>query len=137
MFLEASMGRLQTHKNFFQPNVYFFFSQKNYRFNILRFFYNNLLLLINHILCHCKAINNHGNKWLLLDVNPKTRFLEVKKILKALKLKKKMFFDLVIKLLIIFGNNKFFCDKSVQTYVKQKFCLWTPFLNKCSECEIY
>ena len=28
---------------------------------------------------YCEAINNNGNVWLLLDVNPKTKFLDIKK----------------------------------------------------------
>ena len=35
----------------------------------------------------CKALNNDGNEWLLLDVNPKTKFLDVKKFPKATKIK--------------------------------------------------
>ena len=32
------------------------------------------MILFNNILCYCKALNNDGNKLLLLDVNPKLGF---------------------------------------------------------------
>ena len=50
---------------------------KNTILIISRFLHNNLLILFN--------------EWLLLDVNPKTRFLDVHKISKAQKFKKKIF----------------------------------------------
>ena len=65
------------------------------RFIVLRgvngtphFWHNHLLILFNNILCYCKALNNDGKKWLLLDVNPKTRFLDLQKIQKASKIQK-------------------------------------------------
>ena len=42
-----------------------------------------LLILFYNVLCYRKALNNDGNKWLLLGVSPKTRFLDVQKIQKA------------------------------------------------------
>ena len=71
----------------------------------LRCLTEHLLILINNVLCYCKAINNDGNEWLLLDVNPKTKFSDMQKSSKG---PKKNFFqknlpsDLVIKLLILF-----------------------------------
>ena len=50
--------------------------------------HNNLLVLFNNVFCYYKEINNDGNKWLLLDVSPKTMFLDVQWIPKAPKLKK-------------------------------------------------
>ena len=49
----------------------------------------------NYVLCYCKALNNNGIKWVLLDVNPETRFLVVQKILKAPP-KKKHLLDLIV-----------------------------------------
>ena len=43
---------------------------------------NNLLMLFNIVMWHCRASSNEGNKWLLFDVNPKTVFLEVNKFQK-------------------------------------------------------
>ena len=43
------------------------------------FGYTNLLILFNNVMYNCKAKNNNGNEWLLLDVNPTTMFLDVKK----------------------------------------------------------
>ena len=33
-------------------------------------------MLFNNVWCYCKAIKNDINKWLLPDVNPKTRFVD-------------------------------------------------------------
>ena len=64
------------------------------------FVYNNLFVLVHIVPSYCKALNNDGNKCLLLDVNLKTRFLDAQKIQKAQKkinvVKKKQFIsDLV------------------------------------------
>ena len=59
---------------------------KNIFFLLLHnFLHNNLLILFINALCYCKALNNDGNKWLLIDVNPKIRLLDVQKIPKAQK----------------------------------------------------
>ena len=50
---------------------------------ILRFLPDNLLILFKIVLSYCKALNNNCNNWLLLDVKPKNRFLDIKKIPKA------------------------------------------------------
>ena len=47
---------------------------------ISRFLHNNLLILFYKVGCYWKAISNDGNKWILLDVNPNTRFLDLQKI---------------------------------------------------------
>ena len=62
-----------------------------------------------------KASYDEGNKWLLLDVNPKTSFLEVPKIPNATT--KKILSDLVIKLLITLVIKKIFFNLSAQTDV--------------------
>ena len=33
-----------------------------------KFFYKKMLILFHNVLCNCKAFNNNGNKWILLDV---------------------------------------------------------------------
>ena len=84
--------------------------KKNHFISSQDFVHNNLLILFSNVLCNCKASNNDGNKWLLLDVNPKTWFLHIQKIPKAQKLKKisqkKFLSDLVLKLLILFVQCK-------------------------------
>ena len=87
-------------------------------FSFQDFLHKHLLILFNYVLCYCKAVNINGNKWLLLDVNPKTRFVGIQKILKALKLKKKcfsnyfLFSSLVIKnIMWIVSGNGFFQNK--------------------------
>ena len=54
------------------------------------FWHNHLRILLYNVLCYRKALNNNSNKWLLLGISPKSRFLNVQKIPKAQKLKKKM-----------------------------------------------
>ena len=75
MCLEASMGRLKTNQNFFWSNFYSFFSSimKKYCLSFQDFSFNNL-----PILCYCKARNNHGDEWLLLDEHPRNRFYMLK-----------------------------------------------------------
>ena len=48
----------------------------------------NLLMFFNYVLYFCKTSYNEGNKWLLLDVNPKTKFFELQKKSKATKITK-------------------------------------------------
>ena len=48
-----------------------------------------MLILFNNVLCYCKALNDNGNKLLLLDVNAKTRFLGIQKDLKIAKMSSK------------------------------------------------
>ena len=57
--------------------ITFLLHNKNTFLMISRFLHNNLLILFNDVLCNSKALNNDGNKWLFLNVNPKTRFLDV------------------------------------------------------------
>ena len=65
--------------------------------------YNNSLILWNNVLSYYKALNNDGNKGLLLDVNPKPFF---------------------------------FTFKKCQIMFSKQHSLWTPFLTKCSDCDI-
>ena len=68
--------------------------------------HNNLLILINNVLCNSKALNNNGNKWFLLDVNKKNKVSRRIKNSKGPNIKKekmsskKILSDVVIKLLI-------------------------------------
>ena len=67
-----------------------FFSSLSWKIPFLLFqdfSYNNLLILFNIDLCDCKAFKETGNKWIILDVNPKTGFWEVQKFPKATKIK--------------------------------------------------
>ena len=52
---------------------------------------NNLLILFNNVFCDNKALNNDGNKWFLLDVNPKARFLDLQKSKGSKIIKKNVF----------------------------------------------
>ena len=64
----------------FPQNVLLIFGyvlKKHTLFIISSFVTKHLLILINNVLCNSKALNNDSNKWLLLSVNPKTRFLDV------------------------------------------------------------
>ena len=89
--------------------------------------------MFNNVLCYCRAINNDGNKWLLLNVNPKTRFLDVHKIPKAPKnfkclLKKSRV--IWLKTIDFFLLSKIFCDYSVHTYVFKKISLVNSISNQ-------
>ena len=65
------------------------FVQRSWKFNFFSSFQDLLVLFIN-VLCPFKASYNGGKKWLLLDGNPKSRFLRCNKFQKPkeeLKLK--------------------------------------------------
>ena len=67
----------------------FFHRSWNFFLNILRFFYKKFCWYYSILFfCYCKAFWNNVNEWLLLDVNPKTRFSGVTKFPKAQKLNK-------------------------------------------------
>ena len=94
----------------------------------------------NNVLCGRKTLNNNSNEWLLLDVNPKTRFLGVQKLSRAPKLEK----CLPNKIPEWFGYKTidFFVNKHIVWLSSANWCfqkkhgLWTPFLTKCSECDV-
>ena len=97
------------------------------------FLQNSLLILFNNVFCYCEALNNNSKKWLLLDA--KKKIFNVKKIIITPKLdvfQKK--FPRLISVLILFVINNIL---SVQTNVFKKYCLWTLFLAKCSECDVW
>ena len=50
---------------------------------------------------------------------------------------KKILSDLVLKLLILFVIKNIWCFISKNWYLKKTYCLWSPFLTKCSECYLH
>ena len=93
--------------------------------------HNNLLILFNIVLCYCKALNNGSNEWLILNVNPKTRFLDVHKIA---KIQKKLFVSKKNYWLILLQKKSWLI--SANWCFQKKYRLWTLFLSKCSKCDI-
>ena len=97
-----------------------------------------MLILFINALCYCKALNNDGKKWLLLDVNPKIRLLDVQKFQRPTNFKhvfqQNLLSNLVIELLIFFVIKDILYLVSLDWCFQKKYCLWTPFLIKYSEC---
>ena len=89
----------------------------------------------------CKALNNDDDKWLLLDVNPKTNFLDVQQIRKAQKIEIKFLLKKIpewfcYKTIDFICYSKLFLINQCKMIFSKKYSLWTPFVTKCSESNL-